>query len=157
MTAIDSLPTRFGSAVLWLLALDAAYATAALVNIALFSYCGREACLSESRWSGLPGWLAVAAGGWFVRHRGSRTKAALAGAAVALALAASSAPLRVQSPLSFSIERFPGDFLIRLVFAPVSAATLFVLAPDLERAIWYHRLRRTSNGDRIVDLATEIR
>lgn len=117
------------SAVIWPLALVAGYATAAIVNLALFSYCGREACLTGSVWSTLPAWLAVAVGGWFLRHRGSRTKAALAGAVVAVALGTSNAPLQLQHPLSFSINRFPGDFLIGLVFAPLNAILMLAIAP----------------------------
>jgi hypothetical protein len=56
---IDSPPNRFLTAVIWPLALVAGYATAAIVNVAFFSYCDREGCFSGSFWSTLPAWLAI--------------------------------------------------------------------------------------------------
>jgi hypothetical protein len=44
-----------------------------------------------------------------------------------------------------------------LAWAYCLGANAYVSLTDLDRGIWYQRSRRTSNGDRIVDLASEIR
>jgi hypothetical protein len=68
--------------------------------------------------------------GWFVRHRGSRWTAARASAAGALALTASNAPLWAQQALSFSMARFPGDFVVGLLMVPLAVLSLVLLNPS---------------------------
>jgi len=119
----------------WPLAVVAGYAAAAIANIAMFHLCGPDTCSSASWWSSVPSWVAIATGCWFIRHRASRTTAALAGVGVALAIAVSNAPMWAQTPLSFSTNRFPGDFIVGLLFVPLSALML-VLRPLTLLFIW---------------------
>jgi hypothetical protein len=126
---IDARATRFWRYGIWAFAFIAGYGGAVVLNIGLFFICGDKAC-AGTFWSYLPGSLAIVVACWVVRYRGSRTKAALAGVGVTLALALSTAPLRAQDPLSWSISQFPGDFLIvGWLLVPIRAASLVLALP----------------------------